>query len=487
MSGSGSNGVSAKQKQAAILRTWLTHCKNLETKIPCGAGVCAEYAVRRVLELDNPPKDPGIIQAIKVLMEMMERTVSPYKDKAPVGRREVLQFGLDTFWKADGLDRSGRRDSITRQLYYNAWEFLDLVQSLAEKDPMESDSLPEDLHDKVRYAMWRATELWKAEKEKREPCPPPLRDGDDDDDVEKELNEFLASAEQDVDEEDDDDDVITQGAALRDYAVGDTVLYSKDARAHNKIYATIKDIVWNKKENVQEYMISCENGLCVKTRNEFLAPCIDVGDKTVLESGSAATIENVYDSHWPPRYLVVKDSGGLKEVQDEEMYKPRVPQEKKSSVQSDTASLHSPSSSSYEDEQQSIKEREEEAEEAEAAEGRAIQEIFKAGLHNQVDTRDNYDPSSSDDDIDQTEYIPNQPSVIDPVLVISKASETPARRTVAPAPSRPVAAQYKTDVESMCKAEKLTKSALSAINFGDAATAVKFLSEALQTIDMNSK
>ena len=482
MSGSGSNSDSAKQKQAALLRTWLTHCKNLETRIPCGAGVCAEYAIRRVLELDKSPKDPGIRQATKVLMEIVTRTLSPYKDKAPVGRKDVLQFGLDTFRKADGLDRSGRRDSITRKLYYNAWEFLNLVHWLAKEDPMESDSLPEDLQEKIRYAMWRATELWKAEKEKREPCPPPLKD----EDVEKELNEFLDDAEQSTDEEEDElleeDDVITQGAALRNYAVGDTVLYSKDARAHNKLYATIKDIVWNEKENVQEYMITCENGPSVKTRNEFLAPCIAVGDKTVLESGSAATIENVYDSHWPPRYLVVKDSGGLEEVQDEEMYKPRVPQEKKSSVPRGNASpSFSPSysSSSYEDEI-NIEEREE---------GRAVREVFKADLHNQVDaahTRSDHDPSSSDDDIDQADCMQNRPNVIDSVSV-SKASERPARHTAAPAPQRPVRARYNTDIESMCKAEKLTKSALSAISFGDAATAVKFLSEALQTIDINSK
>lgn len=469
----GSNDESARQKQAALLRTWLTHCKNLETSFPCGTGVCAEYAIRRVLEVDKSPKDPNVRQGTKVLMEIVTKTLSPYKDKAPVGRKEVLQLGLDTFRKADGLDRSGRRDSLTRQLYYNAWEFLDLVNWLGREDPMESDGLPEDLQEKVRYAMWRATELRKAEKENREPCPPPLRD----EDVEEELDAFLHSG-------DDDDEVVEEGGrdvvALRDYAVGDVVLYSKDARAHNRLRATVIETLWNDKENIQEYMIECENGMCVRTRNECLAPCVAVGEKMVLESGKAATIEGIYDSQWPPRYLVVKDSGGLEEVQDDEMFKPRTAQERKSwgprgegdgAAPSESPPPPSPpSSSSYEDQYE------------ESREELASQHVSKADLERQEDTNDDHQPSSSDDDVDRKDCVQQRLPVIDSnPHIVSK----PTRHSTVP--MRPGGARYKTDIESMCKAEKLTKSALSAISFGDAATAVKYLSEALQMIDMNSK
>ena len=68
--------------------------------------------------------------------------------------------------------------------------------------------------------------------------------------------------------------------------------------------------------------------------------------------------------------------------------------------------------------------------------------------------------------------------------------QSPVNSEPIPSPVVPqdtnVSKRYKDDIETLCKGEKLCKSALSAISFGDAATAVKYLQMALEALQIEN-
>jgi hypothetical protein len=408
------------KKLKAILATWLTHCKTIQPSRPCGAGVCAEYALQKLLKVDNALKSSEIRQGANLLMNIAKENLSPggYKASSSQGHKEVLELGLSTFSKADALDRSGRYDSLTRKMYYNAWEFLGVVQDC-------DDVKTPDVEEKLKYAMWRATEIWKAHKEHREPIPPPTHDfklSDEYGDLEGELDKLLRI------------DSPRTHRPVRKYQVGEPVLYSEDARAHRKVRATVMRIGWNDREQIPEYdiVLDDDNGFVRGVKNEFLAPCIDVGDCVLVSGEEPARVEDVFYSTWPPKYLVYKESGGLEEVHDIDLC---------TSEQKPVEFVESGSDVSVASGERSI----------------------SSNREMKMDSEESHEFLASKQDPGDTLAPRGKGPDVSPL--VAKVSAAP-----------------QADMESLARAEKSTKSALSALHFGDVPTAIHFLLDALQIL-----
>lgn len=441
---------SRHEKAQKLVRTWLTHCQHLSgdaLSLPHGSGVCAEYALEKLLELyDGNITDVDVRQNAGVLMDLCKSKLSGglgYQATSMEGLREVLELGLKTFQKADRLDRSGNADySVIRRMYFNAWEFLGVVaHGMAQRQRKAEWSAPEwcdmnDIKGKMRYSMWRATEIWKAERENREPvAPPALDDGQG-------FEEWLMAEE-------------TASQAdkrhCREFFEGQKVLYSESGMSHSKAPGTVVRVQWTQDKMVEcDVRLDGDGSIVRKVRNEYLSPLIHVKDEVCITGGSVkAKVEDVNDSVWPPRYLVLTSSQSLEEVEDDDVY---------FEIEKDQSTTVSVQSSDDE----------------------------------KRDTIENWESSSSESFSSHDSHIetqerefPEPPQTQPAVLPQSPVNSEPIPSPVVPQDTN-VSKRYKDDIKTLCKGEKLCKSALSAISFGDAATAVKYLQMALEALQIEN-
>ena len=78
-------------------------------------------------------------------------------------RSLVESFALQVFAAADNEDRTGNATQQTAHQFYSAYVFMDVCRQWGE--------LASDLEQKIKYAMWKATDINKAIKEGRQPKP----------------------------------------------------------------------------------------------------------------------------------------------------------------------------------------------------------------------------------------------------------------------------------------------------------------------------
>lgn len=433
------------EKAQKHVRTWLTHCQHLSgdaLSLRYGSGVCAEYALEKLLEMyDNDIKDADIREKAGLLLDLCKSHLSGtlgYEGASLQGLCEVLELGMKTFEKADRLDRSGSSDfSVIRRMYYSAWEFFGVViHGMARRKGREGWSIPEwysieDVKGKSRYSMWRATEIWKAERENREPVAPPgLDDGQG-------FEEWLMSEESG-----------SNGSRYcRNFFEGQKVLYSESGRSYSKTPGTVVRVQWNDTSHLVEcdVRLDSDGNVVKKVRNEYLAPLINVGDIVCISGGSVkAKVEDVNDSMWPPRYLVLTVHQSLEEVEDEDVYFP---------------------------------ERESEAKPV----GEDVESTPHGGAH-VTDISDDSSNVSSYVETSSYEEYSEQPLEKNNVVVTEEKPAESLPRDNVQTTQKDTTELYNDDIESLCKGEKLCKSALSAISFGDAPTAVKYLQQALETL-----
>ena len=220
----------------------------------------------------------------------------------------MLDFANSTFDKADKLDRAGRRDKTTVDLYFSAWDFFKVVEQHLKSEG-------KDLTEKKKYAMWRATEMHRAMKEGREAVPPPSAfDG-----VEEELEAMLK-----MDNHVPETSSQVQRVGLRNFHLSQSVLFTPDG--HTKMMATITGIS-NDHNGRTLYKIRCVDGSQHSVESENLAPQVEVGDALEMND-EIVQVEEIYASQWPPKYLVKTQGRGLREVHDEELAFPLIaPQE----------------------------------------------------------------------------------------------------------------------------------------------------------------
>ena len=353
------NAVLVKQKK--ILKKWLRHCANLEKEYPLLAAVCADYAIDELIKVAGQlESDQAEIRSgTKALLDLCEKHLGPsYKEKTRQGKEELMVLAMETFSKADALDRNGRRDTVTRTLFYNAWEFLSVVTSGMEVE--------ESVKEKKRYAMWRAAEISNALRDNREPLPPP-QSMEEDESLVRELEKHLGGfPEEELHHADDEWNGTGDARAgdnnnnynweqtaggtgtgnkweeagagmdegqrrksngtglvgIRDYFSGQDVIYCEDASGHQTVSAVVRAVIPAKKSGQQMYDIVTQDGRRLQVSSELLAPDVTCGEELILDGSGEAVIEEIYGSQWPPRYLVKTGNGFVQATDEDLRYRP---------------------------------------------------------------------------------------------------------------------------------------------------------------------
>ncbi len=360
-----------------------------------------------------------------------------------------------------------------------AWEFFGVVAWMGEQG--KSPPMEEGLGERRRYAMWRSTEIWKAQKNAREVD---VRGIDTSTDTNTESKGRQSSPSAGSSSPPSREEL----RLVRSYKVGDNVWYSQALRGCSRVKAVVVRVGWDDIANGPVYDVA-EDKSAVVRRNvppEACAPMLEVGDCVVFgdEDGfDAALIESIYSSHWPPRYMILVD-GGLMEVEDEYLY-------------FDDEGAEVVLSSSSEDESDTVvvdvvaaaqrtaeEEEREEVPQPEARDGEPAEEPAKEPAKEPA--------SDSGEKKEQNEVAKESEKSTDATVKGRQRTEAKPPPPAAPTTATPVAtpatlaippsSQWNDDVVSMTRAEKLCKSAVSCISFGDVPSAVRFLHEAIDTL-----
>ena len=463
----------------------------------------------------------------------------------PEGEREgvegLLRFADGMFEKAVRWERvlvgGGKRSArgsadwgTVKRLYFNAWEFFGVVSWMEKKRNGVGAGFGVEavgaVHEKARYATWRATEIFKAGKEGREVDVRGVTlDGDGDISGavggESGVSElpYVAHSEE-TQSQSHRTQAKKKSRTLRQaraFAVGDEVWYSAALRGCSRVKGTVMRVGWNDVEGVLEYDV-VEAGGQVRNgvRGEACAPSVKVGDCIVVgeyaedgEEGKQGDVgyedglvEEVYFSSWPPKYLCMV-AGGLEEVEDVCLYFDKA----------DEGALMAELEKEEEKEEEEEEEKEEEEEEEEEKGGTGVCDAEETGLEEGNSEQGGAEtPTASEprpflppapsanppavegnqstfkqgtNDLSPADTIPpaadvkeSKPESLPPPPEAPEAPEAPA----APAGKKTPSSRLKDDVVSMNKAEKLAKSAISCISFGDAPSAVRFLQEAIDAL-----
>lgn len=145
----------------------LQRAEELETMKPKVAYYLRLFACEEGMKVEKRSKElDGLLGSVLRKLETSKATagvaVSPADDHL-----EIEGFALDVFTRADEADRAGRANASTAKTFYASSIFLQMLE-LFEKD----GPLSPEIGTKARYAAWRASEINKAIREKRQPTPP---------------------------------------------------------------------------------------------------------------------------------------------------------------------------------------------------------------------------------------------------------------------------------------------------------------------------
>jgi len=242
-------------------------------------------------------------------------------DAEAAGTAGLLRFAMGMFDKAvawEGkLAEVGGDDAkvlgTLRRLYFEVSELFGVVLWMIERKRFEG--VGGGVKEKQRYAMWRATALFKAEKagaNVRDVC---VARGNVGGDEEEDADEPAAPAT-DTGRNQTTEVEKAQLRPARAFAVGDVVWYSAALRGSARVKATVTLVGRDHVEGVAVYDLVEENGGVERrgVRGEACAPRVEVGDCVVVggedgeggEGGEAyesGLVEEVYYSSWPPTYL----------------------------------------------------------------------------------------------------------------------------------------------------------------------------------------
>ena len=316
---------------------------------------------------------------------------------------------------------------------------------------------------------------------------------------------------------------------MRSYKVGDVVWYSQVLRACSRVKARVTRVCSNGNAASPLYDVVEEKSGDTRqnVREETCAPMIEVGHSVVVgdtDGFNEAIVEEVYFSHWPPKYLCLI-YGALEEVEDENLYHNEDAQELTLSSSEDNsedeAEVHDvraprPPQSITDEDNESVRVHTEDAEEVydespADSSGEEYQAVTETDLGDESDETKEGLGKELDGDSEPLEKFPEVESEEEQHEQTDEESEEklagegkpddhlpagPARRPPPPNPpvvtvataastqkhTAPVPARFKDDIVSLTKAEKLCRSAISCISFGDAPSAVRFLKDALDTL-----
>ena len=349
------------------VKTWTRHCQSLRSMaeeqrrvedLRGACGVCAVVAVEQLYDTATyrasaSASAPELVRMVganadvragaEALMAYAKwgfhisssadggRSAKITGEAEAAGTAGLLGFAMGMFdkavawertWAEGGGDGDGDGDDVKvlgtlRRLYFEVSELFGVVLWMMERKRFEGGGGGGGVKEKQRYAMWRATVLFKAEKagaNVRDVC---VARGNVGGDEEEDAGEAAGAAPAtDTGRNQRTEMEKAQLRPARAFAVGDVVWYSAALRGSARVKATVTLVGRDHVEGVAVYDLVEENGGVERrgVRGEACAPRVEVGDCVVVggedgEGGEgedayeSGLVEEVYYSSWPPTYL----------------------------------------------------------------------------------------------------------------------------------------------------------------------------------------
>ncbi|KAI9105631.1 Vta1 like-domain-containing protein [Phlyctochytrium arcticum] len=153
-------------EELKYINAYLQRAQELSSKEPIVAYYCKYYAAKLAIEKGNKSKEAQIF--LLTLMDELEQDRKHLQGNEAitndvVGYAHVENFALKIFINADNEDRQGQISRKTAKTFLASSIFLELLKVFGELDS--------DIHDKIRYAKYKAADIIKALREGRTPAP----------------------------------------------------------------------------------------------------------------------------------------------------------------------------------------------------------------------------------------------------------------------------------------------------------------------------
>lgn len=141
---------------------YMARAREVEQSHPLVAYYCNCYSLKRAVVLRDP-NDPSTNEFLRGLLEKCDIAKQAIGEDDGTHLDIVSSFALSVFERADNEDREGRATKTTAHTFYAAMCFFEVCQNFGELRP--------DLEERLRYAKWKAADIFKAIREGRAPTP----------------------------------------------------------------------------------------------------------------------------------------------------------------------------------------------------------------------------------------------------------------------------------------------------------------------------
>lgn len=146
------------------LKRFVREAKKTEKLSPVISYYCRLYAIQEAMKLDDGKKTSQtkqwISSEISSLEKMPKQDIS--KEKA---QETVLSMANNVFEHADEVDRSGKADKQTAAAFNSAGVFYTILKQFGD--------LSDEAKQRIKYCLFKTTDILKALKEGRKPEPGP--------------------------------------------------------------------------------------------------------------------------------------------------------------------------------------------------------------------------------------------------------------------------------------------------------------------------
>lgn len=340
----------ATQKKRIL--PYLDRAEEIQNIQPKVAYYCRRYALEQAVGLGEKNLDPKVKQLIYQIANNLEKSKTQLKLDLKADAAECEKLAMIVFSKADKNDRMGNYP-IARKTFFYASQFFDILK-------MFDENVSPDVQRLRRYALWRAKVIDDALKAGTLPEPPKdggnqgldaasdselMADLDDlpsvpsgitpagsteeyDAEIKKDVRPPAISPPTDSQarnepKQSNRDAPQTQSAQpVRRFVQFSKVLYCPDGAATSKKEkGTIGEIITGKDGKLL-YKVALRSRDVIASA-ELLAPVVEEGDCFILNSGEKEEVfvEEIYQSQWPPTYLVRREGGGTMFVEGDQLAK----------------------------------------------------------------------------------------------------------------------------------------------------------------------
>jgi len=149
------------------LHKYVKQAITLDKIDPLVSYYCRMHAMRQSVKIPN--KSPEEMAQLQEWMTWLEQNKHIKQDTTPEDAKHHLEnFALQVFQQADDVDRTGKATKQTAVAFNTAYILMDVLKQFG--------TLASDVEEKMKYALWKTTDILKAIKEGRAPVSGPSSD-----------------------------------------------------------------------------------------------------------------------------------------------------------------------------------------------------------------------------------------------------------------------------------------------------------------------